>query len=214
MKHPWKDHSFIQQAASANGWSASSQRGGSFLIEGAEQGLAWKCTLEQSDSEGGPASTIDWVCPQLVITNEDVRAVLKIVEDAVRAKSPAPRRLPVPMLTVYYETPRTDIGELIGLVRRHGWKSLFVNPPEEPRFVIDDTARILDHSLHQRLAHWPDAYTSDGRLQPARLTIVRIEPTGFWVRSAQWWASAPALAHQIRLGIDLATRLLPHYRQG
>jgi len=110
-----------------------------------------------------------------------------------------------------FTTKRPDIGEMLGMVRRHGRKSLFVAPKQEPRLVIDDTARILDHPLRARLAHWPDAYTHDGRLEPARLSIARVEPTGFWLRSAQWWASAAALTHQIRLGIDLATRLRPHY---
>lgn len=212
MNNPWKDHSFIQQTATANGWRYSEHPDNTFLIQGIEQSLAWKCTLEQSyTGEDGPSSTIDWVCPQLAVTDADVRRVLDSMDNAIRTGSSAPIQLPVPLFVVHYEEPRTDIGEMLGMVRRHGWKSLFAAPKQEPRLVIDDAARILDHPLRARLAHWPDAYTHDGRLEPARLAIARIEPTGFWLRSAQWWASAPALTHQIRLGIDLATRLRPHY---
>ena len=146
-------------------------------------GPDWHCTLEQSPGDFGPESTIHWVCPTLAITEAHIRQVL-----ATMAKPP------VPQLSVRYGKPK-------------GWFR-----KSDPELMIDDDAGILDDVLHTRLNQWPDAYTVDGKCTPARLGYILVEQTGLWVRSSGWWASTPALVHQIHLGIDLAARLRPHFR--
>lgn len=156
MSSPWQNHAFIQQTASANGWLYSELPNGAFLIQGAQQDLAWSCALEQSfDSEYGHSSIIDWVCPQLAVTEADIRRVLDSMDKTLRTRSQAPIRLPIPQLHVHWKT------------RPGGLKNLLASTPPEPELIIDDTAGIIDHPLRARLTHWPDAYTPNGRRQPA-----------------------------------------------
>jgi len=204
-QHPWQDDSFLQETAMQHGWQWSAGAGRSYVLRHNTGGLSWTCTARRDDSgEDGPEAAIDWLCPQLAITDADVRLVL---QNLGRNAS-----LPVPQLHVHYNAPRTELGSLIDLTRRirqNGLKGLFTET--EPQLRIEDTAGILDEPLRDRLRRWPDAFDANGRRGPARLGYLRIEPAGFRVCSSGWWGSGAALAHHIALGVDLGLRLRPHF---
>lgn len=212
MTTPWSNDAFIAETANRNGWQWSQQEERSFAVYGAVRELTWRCSIEQSDFEGAPESLIEWVTPELVITDSDIRQVLDQLSDAVRSRSGTPVALPVPQLHIRYAEPQTEIGQLFALARRFrqgGFKSLFA--ASEPELLVEDTAGIVDDTILTRLRHWPDAFAPNGRRTPARLGYARVERGGFLVQSRNWWASAEALTHQIQLGLDLAIRLQPHF---
>ncbi|MBL8217080.1 MAG: hypothetical protein JNK87_40545 [Bryobacterales bacterium] len=196
MADPWQNHAFLAETAAAHRWHYQQTAPRTFLLQGTTPaGLSWTCTAEQDlTADPGPTSSFTWLCPALAITEARIQQALK---------SPAP---PFPLLTIRPNTPQTEIGTLLALLR-----NLFSGKDTPAGLRIEDPANILDPSLITRLQHWPDAFTASGHLRPPTLGFVRIDTTGLHLRSAGWWASAPALAHQIHLGIDLAARLLPHF---
>ncbi|MBL8227165.1 MAG: hypothetical protein JNL98_01755 [Bryobacterales bacterium] len=213
MGDPWHNHEFIAETAARNGWQWRATGNCEFLIEGSSNGLAWQCTLDQ-DWESVRTSAIAWVCPELVIREADFHEMLGQVTDAVRTKSTAPIPFRVPLINVYYDVPQTDIGAVLDMIRtfrRRGLKGLF--EANEPELVIHDTAGVIDEAMRARLTQWPEAFGTDRKLRPVRLHRIAMEPRGFCLRSADWWASAAALTYQIQLGIDLAARLQPHFHQ-
>jgi hypothetical protein len=205
-QNPWQDDSFLEQTAARHGWQCSADAHRSYVLRHNTRGLSWICTARRDDfGDDGPEAAVDWLCPQLAITDADVRRVLRDLGDNVT--------LPVPQLHIRYDEPRTELGTLIDMARRFrqgGLKGLVSETERELR--VDDTAGIIDEGLLARLRRWPDAFDANGRPGPARLGYLRIEPAGFRVRSSGWWASGAALAHHIELGVDLGLRLLPHFR--
>ncbi len=198
----WANEQFFEDLAARGGYRITRSGPGDFTLSGARGAIEWTCRAHRySDTEQTTAS-VSWLCPTVAIREHDVRDVIASLHDGATGRAiPA---LP-PSLTVSYSGPQTDLGHLVDVVRSRSLKALWQRPQRE--LVIDDPYGIVDDDLAGRLEHWPPAFTGAREDRPVRLSLVRLETDGLWVRSEGWWDSAATLDHQIRLGIDLAARL-------
>ncbi len=164
-------------------------------LEPLESDLAWYCDLDDGTSSSGesdPASFVRWVCP------------------ALRVGPPASGSV-VPLVDVRRPGPHSDLGRLMKKLGRLAGGASSRRAPggdDEARFVYSDPAGILDVALRRRIENWPSALHGDGVVRPAELWSISSTGEGLVVESVSWWASAPALDHQIGLAIDIAHRLI------
>jgi hypothetical protein len=156
-------------------------------LEPRESDVAWFCDLDDGTPTGDtdPASFVRWVCPALRI--------------------PAVTGAAIPQLDVHRAGPQSDLGKLMKRFSR-----LAGGPAgeDEGRLVYTDPAGVLDGELRRRIENWPSARHGDGVDRPAELWSINRTGEGLVVLSVSWWGSAPALDHQIGLGLDIAHRLL------
>jgi hypothetical protein len=71
--------------------------------------------------------------------------------------------------------------------------------------VYNDPYSVLDAGLRRRIESWPSPPRAE--MAPPQLLSIRRTGEGLIVESVSWWNNAPALDHQIGLGIDIARRL-------
>lgn len=150
--------------------------------------LAWHCDVDDgtpTDSERDPPSVVRWVCP------------------ALRDRSS------VTSLEVSRPGPHSDLGKLFQRFGRLAGRTPRRTPEaaSETRFAYTDLDGVLDDDLRRRIENWPPAMHGDGVVRPAELSSIKLNREGLIVGSGSWWASAPALDHQIQLAIDIAHRL-------
>jgi hypothetical protein len=230
----WSSEFFIDKVASRRGWGLRrSVWSDTWTLSGAENDLEWTCVLTPESGYGSKKSesTINWVCPSLGWTDEqleqhrsdaslfitetskrlltlDVTQLENITEESIRSAAAADFVFP-PSLTVSWrgdeDESLTDIGPLIDCVTSLSLKPLFHVP--EYLLHIDDSAGILDDDLRQRIENWPPAFTGGSDTQPFRHGRITLSREGLHIFTHDWWDSEAALEHQIQLGIDLAVRL-------
>lgn len=156
------------------------------------QAAGWFCDLDDGTptGESDPASSVRWVCPALRLAG-------------------APQDSELPLLEVRRAGPLSDLDRaLAGVLRLVGraWGRA-PGPVAEDRLVYTDPDGILDPDLRRRVENWPAARHGDGVVRPAETWSIARTGEGLVVLSVSWWASAPALDHQIGLGLDIARQL-------
>ena len=185
--HP--DFIFVDSVASDRDLVVTRAHEHACRLEPRQQDLAWYCDLDDGTptGESDPASFVRWVCPSL------------------RAGR-SPTGSPTPVVDVHRSGPGSDLGRLITTLRNLAGRAPGHDP--EGRFVYTDPHGILDVELRRRIEHWPSAPHGDGVVRPAELWSINVTSEGLVVESVSWWDSAPALAHQIDLALDIAHRLV------
>ena len=156
-------------------------------LEPRESDLAWYCDLDDGTPTGDddPAFFVRWVCPALRIGGSD-----------------APR----PLVDVHRSGPQSDLGKLLkGFGRLAGRASRPPGEDTDGRMVYNDPDGVLDAGLRRRIESWPSPPRAG--MAPPQLSSIRRTGEGLIVESVSWWNNAPALDHQIGLGIDIARRL-------
>lgn len=150
--------------------------------------LAWYCDLDDGTptGESDPASFVRWVCPSL-------------------RTAPSSTGREAPVVDVRRAGPGSDLGKLVKRLASLTGRASGAEP--QGRYVYTDPHGILDADLRRRLESWPPAIHGDGVVRPAELTSISVRSEGLVVASASWWDSAPVLAHQLDLAMDLARRL-------
>lgn len=159
-------------------------------LEPRKSDLAWHCDLDDGTPTGDsdPASFVRWVCPALRVGHSATR-------------------MAVPLFEVRRTGPQSDLGRLIEGFGRLAGRASSRRPEVEGRFLYTDPAGILDVALRRRIENWPSAQHGDGVVRPAELWSIKSTGEGLIVESVSWWGSAPALDHQIGLGLEIAHRL-------
>ena len=71
--------------------------------------------------------------------------------------------------------------------------------------MYTDPDGVFDAGLRGRIEIWPSP--PQAGMTPPQLSSIRRTGEGLVVESVSWWNNAPALDHQIGLGIDIARRL-------
>lgn len=162
-------------------------------LEPRESDLAWYCDLDDgtpTDTERDPATSVRWVCPAFRVGRSATGTVL-------------------PPFEVGRPGPHSDLGRLMKGLRRLARPATRQMPGDdvEGRFAYTDPAGIIDDALRWRIENWPSAQYADGVARPAELWSIQFTGDGLVVLSVSWWNSAPALDHQIGLGLEIAHRL-------
>ncbi len=186
-----QDFSFVDAVAAQRGLVVTARGDHSCRLGPAGSDAGWYCDLDDGTptaDDRDPASSVRWVSPTLRARGPDADGRPSYLE----ASRPG---------------PHSDLGRLVRSVGR-----LLGHPPRRTpegggRFVYVDPAGVLGDDLRRRIETWPEAMHGDGVVRPAELWSIKVTGEGLVVTSVSWWGSAPALDHQVGLGIDLAHRL-------
>lgn len=183
---------FIDEVVHARDLVVTSAHEHAWRVEPREAALDWFCDLDDgtpTSNENDPPSSVRWVCPALRLRRTATGSGVRTLD--VRRAGPS-----------------SDLGRLMAPLRqllargadREGDR-------REDRFVYTDPHGVLDGPLRQRVEHWPAAPHGEGDVWTAEPVSVRVTGEGLVVASTSVWGSAPALNHQIALGVDIADRL-------
>lgn len=211
----WLAHDFIEEVAVEHRCQVKRPRGsGDWELRAATGGIDWRCRLRPRGDEAPPE--IRWLGPS-VRFDERRPVPLVIARQGQGGEGGGWDVTAGGWIGVAASAALLGLGRLTRR-RAEATASRSAAPVERgadpppvsvlgPGWSVQDPAGVVDAGIAGWFAAFPPAWLGGETDEPSPLDSVWLSNDGLEVTSTGWWDSAPALDHQIRLGLALAQRI-------
>lgn len=218
----WLERAFIEQVAAQHRCEVHRSRGGGdWELRADTDGIGWRCRLRPAGSESPPE--IRWLATTIRF-DEQRPAPLVISRQGVGGEGGGWD------VTAGGWVGAAASAAVLGLGRWTRRRAERAEPAERatapvgpdpgaspapvsvlgPAWSVQDPAGVVDTTVAPWFTAFPPAWRGGAAAreeEPAPIDSVWLSNDGLEVASSGWWDSAPALDHQIRLGLALAHRV-------